>query len=160
MLIKYKRSWTPLQKKTFIRTMIAGSKHYNIHPKVIMSIIEIESNYKIKAINKNKKSIDYGLSQINSENWDWLTEKSKKVLEEVDIKYTDSKYDIALNVMNSFSYFDWSKKTLEKKGLFTYPKLIKSYNVGVNGSLSKNKNYERIRKSYFEKFVISYNSHF
>lgn len=158
-LNKYKRTWTKKQKEEFIQAILIGYETYSIHPRIVLSIIEIESNYKIKAYNKNKnKTLDYGLSQINEDNWDWLSAKSKKVLEENNIKHSDNKYNISLNVMNCFSYLDWSKNTLSKKGYFTYEKLIQSYNVGVNGSLSNKEKYNRLRKKYFNKFIVSYNN--
>lgn len=152
LLKKYKKNWSKTNINKLALTLQKGESVHNISYKDVLSVISIESEFKINAYNKNRnQTIDYGLTQINSDNWSNLTKQSIKLLKRYNISYENNKYDICLNVMNCFVYLANSEKMLKKIKSYSYPKMIQSYNVGLNGSLSNNKNFKRIRLIYFDK---------
>lgn len=157
-LKKFNRKWSNKNKKILKDTLYVGSKHYGINHRTVLSLISIESTFKIRAFNKNRNGTkDYGLCQINSINWKGLSKVSKKILDKNKIRYGKGKYNITLNVMNCYGHLNGSKYVLKKKKRYSHKKMIQSYNVGVAGSLSKSKKYSRIRKRYYSKYLIAKN---
>jgi len=157
----YNRHWNKKNIDTLIKVLYIGQKEYSIDYKKVLGIIAIESNFKIKAINRNKHykygrvqySYDYGLTQINGPNWDWLTRQSHVILTKYNIKHDKYyKYDLATNVMNCYVYLNHARNTLNKKGYFRLDKWIMSYNVGVTGSLTSYSKYVKRRNKYYNKY--------
>ena len=131
-----------------------GQKEYKFSYKYVASILKIESNYTPYVTSKpNKnKTVDYGIAQINSNNWNRLSKQSKKILKKYKIKYTNSKHDIYVGILNSYGYLHWSKNYLIKKNRYSSKKWIQAYNVGVSGAFSKSKKLKEKRKEYFKAF--------
>jgi len=135
--------------------LFAGQNKFDIDARDIIAIMSIESEFKIKAKGKNKKSTDYGLTQINSRNWNRLTKSSIKVLKEYSLPHGSryNKYDIGINIMNCFVYFNWTKHATNYKRTRNKMRWIQSYNVGLAGSISKKRSYRVARKRYWQRFL-------
>jgi hypothetical protein len=153
-LTKYNRKWSKHFKKKVILTLQKGEIEFEINHRDILAIMSIESNFKLKATNSNNNGTkDYGLCQINGPNYKYLNKVSERVLNKHSIKYSLYKYNPSLNIMNCYAYLNWSKRVLKKRKVYSTKKLIQSYNVGVNGCISTNKNYKKIRAKYYKKFL-------
>lgn len=152
-LNRYNREWDEKEISRVALVLQKGEAIYNIPHQDILAIISIESNFNPKAINHNNNgTIDYGVAQINGINWERLSSTSKPILDKYQIYYIDDKYDMALNIMNSFVYLNNSEIELKRRNRFSYARMIQSYNVGIGGSLTSNANFTRIRHNYFNKF--------
>jgi hypothetical protein len=153
-LNKYNRTWSKQNKEKFVNVVYIGSVEFNINPKIVMSIISIESRYNIKAVGKNikrrkVKSIDYGLCQINSKYLKQRYKATEEYLENYKIKYTDSKFDIGKNVFSCYMYL---RAIWDYSNLIHFQDYILAYNQGVRG-VKRNNN-----TSYYEKFLQEYMS--
>ena len=150
-----KQKWSQNNINLLTDVLHVGYKEFEIDPNDVLAIISIESWFTIKAFNRNSaKSFDYGLTQINNINWNKLTNRSIKIFKKHNFVYSKchSKYDIAINVMNCFVYFDGTKRVLSLKKLYTKKRWIQSYNTGIRGSLSNKKRHKKRRTKYWNLF--------
>lgn len=148
-LKKYKRNWSVYTKAKFINIVYCGSKEFNINHKVVMSIIAIESQYRINVIGKNDHSKDFGLAQINSKYLKRRYKATEPYLTQYHIKYTDSKFDMSKNLFSAFMYL---KDIDDYSDLVQFSDYISAYNQGVRGCRRNNNN------AYYEKFLKEYMS--
>jgi hypothetical protein len=128
--------WHYKDIRVLTNVLLAGEKEYNINHKIVLGLIATESEFKKNVKNKNKKSTDHGLGQINNRNWNKLSRVSYKILNKYKIKYNKNKYDIALNIMNCYVHLNDNLKELKTKKVLTFKIFIQSYNCGVRGALS------------------------
>jgi len=155
-LKKYKRKWRRRTINRVVNVLYTGQKKYKIHANIILGIISIESRYRVYAIGRNRRSSDWGLTQINDINWYRLSRVSHRILRKKKIYYhRTSKYDIATNIMNCYVYLNWSRSVLKKKRDFRLKRWIQSYNTGISGSVSKKRGYVIARFKYWNKFVFA-----
>lgn len=146
-LTKYNRHWSKQNKEKCVDILYKGQKEFNIDHKIVLSIISIESQFNIKAIGKNKKSIDYGLTQQNSKYLKQRYKNAEQYLKEFKIKYTDSNFDIGKNIVSCFVYLH---DINEYSDLIQFSDYITAYNQGVKGCKRNNDN------RYYEKFMKEY----
>jgi hypothetical protein len=143
-LYKYNRNWNYINKKLFVEVVFAGQKEFNIDYRIVMSIISIESNYKIQARGRNKNSIDYGLTQQNSKYIDSRYKVAEIYLKKYNMKYSTSLYDISKNIFACYIYLKDLSDTPE---LLWFRDYISAYNQGIRGALRNNNN------EYYNKFI-------
>jgi len=107
---------------------------YNVDYKLMLALIELESNYNPKAINHNSNgTVDKGLFQVNSCNHSTLNKHFGRELDYLDY------YD---NVMAGVYYFSTIQTNNIKESLLRY-------NMGNNGS----KNYYNKHLTYDAPYV-------
>jgi len=152
-LHKYNRNWSEQNKNRCIELLYKGQLEFDIHYKIVLSIVAIESQFKIDAIGKNKKSIDYGLAQINSRYLKQRYRATEQYLNQHKIKYTDSKFDMNKNIYSCFMYL---KNIMEYGDLVQFSDHIKSYNVGIRGC--KLNTMQKSANIYYNKFIQEYMS--
>ena len=105
-----------------IKALEIGKKYFKTDPDIVITVIYIESHFKVKA--HNKISNDYGLSQQNEKYYLDRYKYVKKILDREKIACNiNNKYDIYLNVLSCFYYLDFC---INQKGSVT--KGIKKYN--------------------------------
>jgi hypothetical protein len=150
-LNKYNRNWSLQNKQKCIDALYCGQQEYSIDYKIVMSIIAIESEYKITAIGKNKNSKDFGLCQINSKYINYRYKKVEPILDYYKIKYTNSKFDISKNI---FSCYALLRNTNNYYDLILFRDFIASYNIGVRGV--KQEHTQQIADRYYERFLQEY----
>lgn len=150
-LNKYKRNWTKKEKEKCVDILYYGQQQFNINHKIILSIISVESQFNIKAIGKNKKSVDFGLCQINSRYIKQRYRNAEKYLKELNIKYTDSKFDISKNILSAYIYL---RDISSYADLIEFGDYIKAYHVGIKGSQMSYMQKEC--NVYFDKFMKEY----
>jgi uncharacterized protein YcfL len=149
-LKKHNRQWNKQNKERFIDAIYYGSQEFNINPKIIMSIVSIESQYKItaKGINrkgKKVKSIDFGLSQQNSKYLKHRYKATVPYLKEYKLKHNvKDKYDISCNIFACYMYM---RSITDYSDLVLFSDLITAYNQGIRGAKRNNDS------SYYEKFL-------
>jgi hypothetical protein len=149
-LYKYNRNWNYINKKLFVEVVYAGQKEFEIDYKIVMAIIAVESNYKIQARGKNKKSIDYGLCQLNSKYIKQRYKVSEIYLKKNGFRYSDSIYDIGKNIFACYIYLSDMSDVPE---LIYFKDYIDAYNKGVRGALRNKTNddyYNRFMKEFME----------
>lgn len=147
------RKWSVEKIDRLTDVIFVGWKEYDIPYEMVLTIISIESRYKIHVKSWNyEDNFDYGLTQINSENIKRLSRVSSRVLKKYNIEHDPkNQFDIALNVMNCFSYLDWSRSHLIKKKKFIKKRWVQSYNVGIAGL--RLKRFKKSRELYWEKYL-------
>lgn len=119
---------------SMIRALEIGQKYFAIDKDIVLAVIFIESDFKVKAVNKT--TLDYGLTQQNNRYYLARYKHVKKYLDKEKIDCNiDDKYDIYLNVLSAFYYLDLC---IKQKGTITQG--IKKYNgIGLNAEKYKNK---------------------
>ncbi|OQB40214.1 MAG: Transglycosylase SLT domain protein [candidate division CPR1 bacterium ADurb.Bin160] len=153
-LISHGVRWKQRDINQLTRVLLIGEKEYRIHYRIVLGVMGIESGFNQKAC--NKITYDFGLMQINKPNWNKLTKKSKKILKKYNIKHSNNKYDVALNVMNGIVHMNDNRNELRRKNKFSMVKWIQSYNCGVRGALTYD--YATKRKvNYWNNFVVKFN---
>lgn len=138
--------------QTYVDMIYFGSELYGIDYKDIIAVITIESGWNPLAYNYNNntlKSEDYGIAQINTQHLDGNYKVAKKICDKYKIKYTNSIYDIRLNILSAFIYLDDTRTELKSLNAFENERWIKSYNVGVRGSIA----YKIKADKYYSKFI-------
>lgn len=156
-LNKYNREWEYKTINYTVDVLMFGERLYSIDHRIILNIMDIESNLDVKAKRKNKNGTwDKGICQVNDCN---LPEykKSAKILNKYNIWYTDAsnRFDIGLNIISAYVYFNWSKDELNKQKEFTEERWIVSYNCGLNGSNAKDPKYNYLadkRQNYWNRY--------
>jgi len=149
-LHKHNRNWSWMNKKLFVEVMYAGQKEFEIDYRIVMSIISVESNYKIQARGKNKGSIDYGLTQQNSKYINQRYKVAEKYLNKLGFKYSQSPYDISKNIFSCYIYLHDMSDIPE---LIWFKDYINAYNKGVRGALRNKTNddyYNKFMKEFLE----------
>jgi hypothetical protein len=148
-LKKYNRNWSKQNKNKFVEVVYRGSKEFRVDPKIVMSIIAVESQYKIIIKGKNKNSIDYGLTQQNSLYITTRYKIAEKYLKQNNITYTNSKYDIGKNVFACYMYL---KDISDSEALLHFRDYITAYNQGIKGALRNNNDtyYQKFMKEFME----------
>jgi translation elongation factor EF-Tu-like GTPase len=123
-----------VDNKQILETVLNICQIENVEPELVLSVIKVESNFKIYATGKNKNgTIDRGLMQINSSNIDCDTvyTPEKNIIEGVKIlKWCLDKADN--DVILALSYYNagYGKVKQYKTGESTYKyisKIIKEY---------------------------------
>jgi len=148
------QNWHYKDIRKLTKVLLVGEKEFKINHKIVLGIISLESGFKKTAHNKNKKSVDNGLGQINNKNWNRLSRASIKVLKKYKISYVNHKYNIALNVMNCFVHLNDNRKELKRKNKLTVKTWIQSYNCGVRGTLTPD--FVPIQKENYWKVFLFY----
>ena len=88
-----------------MRAIEIGERYYNVDRDIVLAVIFIESDFKVKA--ENRKTKDYGLSQQNDKYYLDRYKLVSKILDAEKISYNiNNKYDIYLNVLSCFYYLD------------------------------------------------------
>ena len=150
-LNKYNRHWTKQEKETCTNCLYSGYNEWHIDPKIILAIISVESEFNIRAIGKNKRSIDYGLTQINSRYIKQRYKATESYLKYYKIKYSNNNFDLSKNIFSCFMYLKDLSDTPE---LIQFGDYIKAYNCGVRGY--KCSKYQRQANNYYNKFMKNY----
>lgn len=151
-LFQYDRKWSRHNYYKVIDALYYGEQEFDIDHKIVLSIIAIESRFKINAIGRNSDSIDFGLTQQNSKHMKQRYEASKKYLDKYDLKYTDNKFDINRNIFSCYMYLN----EIDRSSLVnSFNQMIKAYNVGIRGSTLKDWRQSKANK-YYEKFALNY----
>jgi hypothetical protein len=146
-LKKYNRNWSKQNRDKFIEVIYKGSTEFNIDPKIVMSIISIESQYRIVVKGKNKNSVDFGLCQQNSRYINQRYKATEEYLKRNKIAYTNSKYDIGKNVFACYMYL---KDISDSEALLHFRDYITAYNQGIKGALRNNND------TYYQKFMSEF----
>jgi len=152
-LHKYNRKWSQENKQKCIDALYYGQQEFDIDYKIVMSLISIESQYRIVVTGKNirrgkVKSIDYGLTQQNSKYIKQRYKSTEEYLNKYKIKYTNSNFDIGKNI---FSCYMLLRDTNEYGSLIMFRDYIASYNVGIRGI--RQEHTQKIADKYFNKFM-------
>jgi hypothetical protein len=138
--------------QTYIDMIYLGSEYFGIDYKNIIAIITIESEWNPLAYNCNRNYItseDYGLCQINTQHLESNYNCAKKICDKYKISYTNSYYDIKLNILSAFIYLNDTRTELYNLGDFSKYRWITSYNCGVRGSIL----YKESAEIYWNKFI-------
>lgn len=125
--------------------VITYAKLYNVEPHYIFSIIAAESKFKIKEKNFNQNgTIDKGLMQINSSNFEYLSK-------EFNIKNIHTKiYEPEYNIKFGIHLFAKCKERFNDIKL-----AIDCYNKGPNKyKLARNSTYVKKVKQYVFQYKI------
>jgi len=148
-LHKYNRKWSQENKQKCIDALYYGQQEFDIDYKIVMSLISIESQYRIVVIGKNKNgSKDFGLSQQNSRYIKQRYRAAEEYLNKYKIKYSNSNFDISKNI---FSCYMLLRDTNEYGNLILFRDYIASYNVGIRGI--RQEHTQKIADKYFNKFM-------
>lgn len=151
-----KKKWSKKNIKTLVNVLNAGEIEFKINHRDILSIIRIESEFKI--VVKSKKNTngtrDYGITQINGPNIRYLYKKAARILAKHGVRYSNrkNKYDLALNTMACICYLDWARHKITVREGFNVMRWIISYNRGVRGSKHSNS-----KNKYWNKFLKARN---
>ena len=90
---------------SMMRAVEIGERYYNVDRDIVLTVILIESDFKVNAVNIKTK--DYGLSQQNDKYYLDRYKLVSKILDAEKIEYDiNNKYDIYLNVLSCFYYLD------------------------------------------------------
>lgn len=152
--------WTQRNIDRLTLVLHVGEKKFKIDHKDVLSIIKIESNFKIDVTSKvnSNGTRDHGLGQINSENIPHLYPKAAWHLRKNGIWYSNisDKHDLALNVMSSIIYLNDTRQSIKSfGGYFDKKRWIQAYNTGLVGSISPQKGYVVARNRYWKRFLDS-----
>ncbi len=151
-LKKFNRHWSEYNKRTAVKALKAGEDEFNIDHRIVLSLMSLESGMKIIITNKNAdKTIDFGLTMQNSRYINARYKACEKILQRRKIKYSNSKFDIAKNIMACFLYINDIKKIHNDD----FKRLIMAYNIGIRGTMMKDK--QQKGEKYFMAFVKHYN---
>ena len=151
-LHKYKRKWSNENKQKCIDALYYGQQEWNIDYKIVMSLISIESQYRIVVIGKNKNgSKDYSLTQQNSKYIKYRYKATEEYLNHYKIKYTNSNFDIGKNI---FACYMLLRDTNEYGNLIMFRDYIASYNVGIRGV--RLGHMQETADVYYSKFLKEY----
>lgn len=151
-LKKFNRNWSDSNKKIAIDTLLAGEDEFNIDHRIVLSIMALESEMKIVVTNKNiDNTIDFGLTMQNSRYINIRYKAAEEILKRRNIKYSNSKYDIAKNIMSCYLYLNDIKKEYE----YDFKRSIMAYNVGIRGAMMDSK--QKKAEKYFVAFARHYN---
>lgn len=155
------RKWSEKNIDTLALVLNIGEKIYKINHMDVLSIMKIESGFKIIIHSKTNKNgtRDYGLAQINSSNMKRLYSMSAIILRNNLIHFSSikNKYDLALNTMSCIIHLGGTRTTMKNRGIYNKKRWIQSYNCGVSGSVSKNKRIVYLRNKYWKKFYRAKN---
>ena len=137
--------------QTYVDMIYFGSEYFGIDYKNIIAVITIESEWNSNEyhINRNQ-TVDYGLCQINSIHIESNYSCAKKICDKYKISYSKDIYDVKLNILSAFIYLNDMRTEMNNENGYSYERWIKSYNVGKNGSISKN--YKVSADKYWNKF--------
>lgn len=159
-LIENKRSWSKSDIVKAVTALYIGEKYHNIDHHIVLSVIQIETDYYIYSINRNKDriaSIDYGPCQINTQSLDDLYNRAEVILIKEKINNFDKSnlYDIQLNILSCYIHLNDYKQELVQKKEYNFMRWIQSYNCGINGSSDKEvyKHLREKKAKYYVKFV-------
>lgn len=154
-MAEHHKTWSPENIQTLANVLYIGQKEFDIPHQTILAIMSIESQFTLKAINYNKgsKSTDFGVAQVNSKTWPLVAPRAMEILSTHSVPFQDNKYDLALNVMNSFVYLNGTEEELGRRNSFNKYHWIKSYNVGVSGSLKTSGFYKVRGDLYYSKYL-------
>jgi hypothetical protein len=150
----YKRKWNKQSIKRVVQVLSIGEKRYNINHKLILTMMSVESGFKIRGYNdKNKnKSIDYGLTQQNNKYIEKRFVAAAKILDKNKVPYNiKNYYDVSCNVLSGLSYYNIINNAI---GTRDEKRFIGAYNVGIYGS--KLQKYRKIRDDYYDVFLQRY----
>ena len=150
-LDKYNRKWSKQTKNRVVNLLFKGQKEFDIDYKIILSIVAIESQFKIRCIGKNKKSVDYGLTQQNSKYIKKRYRKAEIYLKKYRIKCYNSKFDLSKNIFSCFIFLD---EIRQHEKIIYFDQWIKAYNVGIRGSTLDS--YQKVADRYYKKFRRHY----
>jgi len=90
---------------SMLRAIEIGERYYNVDRDIVLTVIFIESDFKVNAVNRKTK--DYGLSQQNDKYYRDRYKHVSMILDAEKISYDiNNKYDIYLNVLSCFYYLD------------------------------------------------------
>ena len=116
------------------RLICKHSETFDVPPSVIASILSVESDYMLHAV--NDRSNDYGIGQINDYNIKAYNLDKPRLVSDLD-------YSVwATLKIFSWFYHSWAKKNIEIA--------VKSYNCGTNKACQ---NWSSV-VSYYKKFKI------
>lgn len=151
-LFQYNRKWSKHNYYKVIDALYYGEQEFDIDHKIVLSIIAIESRFKINAIGRNSDSVDYGITQQNSLHIKQRYEASKKYLDKYNLKYSDTVFDINQNIFSCYMYLS----EIDRSHLVnSFSQMIKAYNVGIRGSTLKDRRQSKAN-IYYEKFALNY----
>ena len=148
----YKKYYPDNVYNTITNAIIIGQKHYpHINYKYILSFISIESRWDIYAKNKNKNNtFDYGLTQQNSKYLRNRYKVAQKLCDHYKVKYIKSNYDITLNILSAYIYFNEIKQNIHNN-----KQQIIAYNTGIKGSYKYQNNFDK--NLYYINFLNAFN---
>ena len=151
-LHKYKRNWSKENKNKCIDALYYGQQEWSIDYKIVMSLISIESQYRIVVTGRNRNgSKDFGLTQQNSRYVKQRYRATENFLNDYKIKYTNSNFDIGKNI---FACYMLLRNTSEYYDLILFRDFIASYNVGVRGV--RLDHMQKTADVYYSKFLKEY----
>lgn len=129
-----------------------GSRYFGIDYRDIIAIITIESEWNYLAYQRNQNGTDdFGLCQINTSHLEGNYKIAKKICDQYKIYYTNSIYDINLNILSAFIHLNDGRNEMINQRNFNWYRWIVAYNVGVAGSLMSNRKH--LAQKYWNKFI-------
>lgn len=150
-LNSFNRHWDKKTKDLAVKTLLAGEIQFNIDHRLVLSIIAVESEFKITAKRKNRnKTIDYSLTQQNSKSIKYRYKHCEPILMTHKIIYTNSYYDIPKNIMSCYVYLNDIRSTTE----YDAKMIIMAYNLGIRGATLKDRQVRG--ENYFNLVMQEY----
>ena len=150
-LKKFNRNWNRFNFKQATDALLAGEEEFNIDHKVVLAIIALESEFKIVVARKNTDhTTDFGLTQQNSNYINGRYDRAEEILTRRKIKHSNSKFDIAKNIIAAYVYLN----DIKKESGYDFQMTIKAYNVGIRGATQEKKQAKANR--YFAAFANHY----
>lgn len=156
-LNKYNRRWSPKTFDYTVDVLLVGEREYMVDHEIILNVMDIESNFNTKATRYNTNGTwDRGICQVNDCNIPEY-ERAATIMKKYNLWYTSTKnrYDLGLNIMSAYVYFDWSKRKLIQNNDFSEKRHIVSYNCGLSGSNENDPRYTYLKKKrqqYWERY--------
>ena len=149
---KIQRQWTAQNVEILATVLDAIETHMDLSHKKMLSTILTESEMNIYALggpNRNG-SYDYGLTQQTS-TYLWARyAAAKKKLKALGIPYTNSKFDIAVNVMAGAIVLKEFRSELVHRGVTNPYAHFVAYNVGPGGYFMSRMYYKKT--AYLRRF--------
>lgn len=100
---------------------------YNLDYELVLGLIDLESNFKMDAVNHNTNgTIDAGLFQVNSGNWDWMEDELERKLNMYNFK---DNVDSGMFILNHY----------KDDNIYRH---LTNYNRGMAGA-----------RNYYEKYL-------
>jgi len=149
----YNRKWNKKDIQLATQALYVGEKYYEINHKLILTMIGVESRFKINAFNKNtNESIDFGLTQQNNEYINERYTKVSAILKKNNLEFNSSNvYDIPSNILAGYMFYNDINQTI---GTENPKRFISAYNVGIRGS--RLPRYREAKDKYYNAFVHHY----
>jgi hypothetical protein len=151
--------WPEEQIEIAAKVLYIGETNYKMDTLELMALISLESYFNPFAIGRNKKSVDYGLTQQNSKYIVNRFKYASKVLTAFNIEHdTNDYFDVGLNLMACIVFKATINKQVNSRKKYLYPKSVEkivAYNLGLGGVRIKSRSkigyrYYRIYRKRME----------